>query len=362
MSRVGRQNRLTRFLIMAVCLPVSATMRAVASSADAWSASCISNGLWTGAVAMVGTRDDVLYRRAWGWMDTEKRAPMPLDAVFDLASVTKAVGTATALAVCIDRGLIDPDADFNTYLPGYAGELKGTVSVRDLARHISGFSNDKPYDAEGEVTERILRFSPVRPAGARYVYSCGNYIFLGLIIENVVKMDLAEFCRKNVFDPLGMARTEWGPLQNPDPHRVVRQGITHTFGMASDPPARRARHPVGNAGLFSTAEDLSALSRMMLRRGESGGKRLLSAEAVQMLGTRPDSRSPVAFGWRVDVAYNPRALSDSTLSHTGWAGHSIWIDPASQRYVIILTNRTGDHEQAGKARTELADRILKSLK
>lgn len=349
---------------MAFGFLVAALARAAAAqtpSAAAFNASCMSNGLWTGAVVVAGTRDEVLFKRAWGWMDKEKTLPMREDAVFDLASVTKAVGTTTALALCIDRGWIDPDAVFTNYLPGYTGTLKGPVTVRDLARHISGFSNGKPYDKEGEVAERVLQFSPARPAGAPYEYSCGNFILLGLLVERVSGKSLADFCGENVFAPLGMRATAWAPLRDPDPRRVVRQGVTGSFGVASDPPARHAHRPVGNAGLFSTAEDLAAFCRMILQGGTCGGQRIFSEKTLRLLETRPDARSPVAFGWRVDPAFNPPSLSHATISHTGWAGNSLWIDPVGQRYVVVLTNRTGDHEKASAARIALADRVLKKI-
>lgn len=286
---------------------------------------------------------------------------MPVDAVFDLASVTKAVGTATAVAVCIERGWVASDAAFTNYLPEYAGVLKGPLSVRDLARHLSGFDNSKPYDAENAVTQRILRFSPIRPAGERYEYSCANLILLGLIVEHATKESLADFCRKNFFEPLGMSRTGWGPLRDPDPRKVVRQGITGTLGVASDPPARHAKHPLGNAGLFSTADDLAVFCRMMLGDGIYSGKRILAVDTVRMLGARPDGRSPVAWVWRVDAKFNPPSLSQSTLSHTGWSGNSIWIDPVSQIYMIVLTNRLGDPKRSEAMRIELAGLILKHV-
>lgn len=328
---------------------------------SAFDEACRSNGLWTGAVVMAGTRDKVLFKQAWGWMDKERTLPMREDAVFDLASVTKAVGATTALAICMDRGWVDPDAAFTNYLPGYKGALKGPVTVRDLSRHLSGFDNSKPYTVEGQVPELLLEFSPVRPAGEPYQYSCGNYILLGLLIEHMSGMSLAEFCQKNVWTPLAMSDTQWAPLTTPDPRRVVKPIFTPTLGVVSDESARAAGRPIGNAGLFSTADDLATFCRMLLNGGIFKGKRILSEAAIQALCTRPDTHSPVALGWRVDSAYTPPALSTSTLSHTGHTGQSVWIDPVQGRFVILLTNRIGDHDAAKNARIELAERMLKAL-
>lgn len=346
------------FLTLACACTVSAGEPSDAASS--FNESCMSQGLWTGAVVIAGTPDRVLCRKAWGWMDPAKTSPMHEDAVFDLASLTKAVATAAALAVCIDRGLIDPEAPFSSYLPRYRGVLTGPVTVRDLARHLSGFDNQKPYDVEGQVTERILDFGPVRPAGESWVYSCANFILLGMIVEQVSRKSLAEVCHEHLFAPLGMRRTCWAPLPDPDPRHVVGQAATGTpLGVASDPPARHAQRPIGNAGLFSTADDLSVFCRMMLAGGTFDGRRILSDRSMQLLRTRPDGRSPFAFGWVQDPGRNPPSLSPTTLSHTGWAGHSLWIDLEGQRYVLVLTNRSGDHAQATAARIRLAEALLR---
>ena len=318
----------------------------------------LSNELWTGAVALVGTADGVVLKRTWGWIDKEKRFPIHENVIFDIASVTKAVGTTTALALCVDRGLIDLDTVFTNYLPLFTGTLKGPVTVRDLARHISGFNNSKSYAVQGQVTQKILNFSPVLPAGPTYEYSCGNFILLGLIVEKVTGRKLDDFCRENVFEQLGMRNTYWMSVPNPDPENVVRHS---TLGVVSDEPARSAGVPIGNAGLFSTVEDLAVFCRMILAGGVSGKQRILSEQAIRLLETCPDKRSPVTFGWRVNSEFNPSLLSEATMSHTGWTGNSVWIDPLQQRYVIILTNRSGDHGKATRARTQLANCLLHEI-
>lgn len=329
-----------------------------ADPADACNQACMEQGLWTGAVGVTGTPERICGVRAWGWMDRAKTMPMRGEALFDLASLTKAVATASALAICINRGLIDPDAPFSRYLPDYRGSLPGPVTVRDLARHLSGFDNRKPFDVEGEVRERILRLSPARPAGEPHVYSCANFILLGMIVEHVTHQRLDGFCHENIFGPLGMERTCWTPIPDPDPRLVVGQALVGTIGTASDPPARHAGGPIGNAGVFSTAEDLGIFCRMMLGGGACGGRRIILERGMQLLRTRPDGRSPFTVGWVQDPARNPPSLSPTTLSHTGWAGHSLWIDLEGQRFAVVLTNRTGDHAQATAARTRLAEALL----
>lgn len=320
----------------------------------------VSEGLNAGGVIAVGTPDGTKLLKPFGWMDAAHSVRMPADAIFDLASVTKVVGTTTALALCMDCGLLDPDAPFTAYLPDYRGTLIEPVTIRDLSRHISGFPNEKPYDVIGEVVERVLDFSPVRPVGEMYEYSCGNYIMLGVIAERLLGTDLNTICVNNFFSPLEMTDTRWAPLPDPDPSHVIRYYESGTFGIASDPPARNANHPVGNAGLFSTVEDIAVFCRMILARGVHKGRRILSENVIDFIGTRPDTRSPVAFGWRVDSTYKAPSLSNRTLSHTGWTGNTVWIDPEKQLYVIVLTYRsTGDHDKAQEVRINIADLAVK---
>lgn len=366
MHVVGWKNHLLTAGLACTALtgnvPAQDTLSDCRAAAASFNKTCISHGFWTGAAMLVGTPEKVLFRDAWGWIDREKTIPMPADAIFDLASVTKVVGATTALAICIDRNLIHPDSDFTNYLPGYRGKLQGNVTVRDLARHISGFNNSKAYDKEGQVTNLILELDPVNPVGQKYCYSCANFILLGMIVENVTHRNLDDFCRENVFEPLGMKDTRWAPIPHPDPRRVVRQAAVQTFGVASDPPARHANHPIGNAGLFSTVDDLGIFCRMMMAGGKSGGRRIISDTMMRTLSVRSDELSPTSFGWRVEPSYNPPSLSGGTMSHTGWAGNSVWIDPICRRYAVVLTNRMGENAKAAKARLELAECVLKAVK
>ena len=323
---------------------------------------CISEGLWTGSVVLAGTADKTVFRQAWGYTSVDKTIEMTEDGIFDMASVTKPVATATALAICMDSGWIDINAPFTQYLPEYRGELQGTVKVFDLARHISGFDNSKPYlqYRGAEMIQNLLTNSPVRPPKQRFEYACINYILLGLIVEEVSGEPLDKFCKENIFVPLSMQDTRFTPV--PKTGRVVKSPFTPEQGVASDNPARFAGRPIGNAGLFSTADDLANYCRMILGKGKYGDKRILSEEAVQAMSIKPDTISPLAFGWFMDEKRNPPSLSKATINHNGWAGNSVWIDPDQQCFVIVLTNRSGDHGKAASARIQLAELVLKSIK
>ncbi len=325
-----------------------------------FNASCMSDSLWTGAVVLAGTPDKTVFHQAWGYTSAENTLVLPENAIFDLASVTKAVATATAIAICMDRGWIDLNTPFSRYLPKYRGELKEYVTVIDLARHISGFDNNKPFlEKKGEaMIDDLLGNSPLRLPG-QYEYACVNYILLGLIVEKVSGEALDLFCEKNIFAPLSMVDTHFSPVKKTK--RVVKSPFTPEQGVASDNPARAAGRPVGNAGLFSTADDLAKYCRMILANGTCGDKRILSGKAIMAMKTKTDACSPLAFGWFVDEKRNPPLLSSSTLNHNGWAGNSIWIDLSQQCFVIVLTNRSGDHGKAAEARLELAGLVVKKM-
>ena len=323
--------------------------------------SCMSEGLWTGAVVLAGTPTETVFRQAWGFTSEDKTIEMPEDGIFDMASVTKPVATITSMAICMDSGWVDINAPFTQYLPEYRGELQGTVKVFDLARHISGFDNSKPYlqYRGAEMIQNLLTNSPVRPPKQRFEYACINYILLGLIVEEVSGEPLDKFCKENIFVPLSMQDTRFTPV--PKTGRVVKSPFTPEQGVASDNPARFAGRPIGNAGLFSTADDLANYCRMILGKGKYGDKRILSEEAVQAMSIRPDTCSPLAFGWFVNRINTPPSLSKATLTHSGWAGNTIWIDPDQQCFVIVLTNRSGGHGEAMVARGELAELVLMAM-
>jgi CubicO group peptidase (beta-lactamase class C family) len=325
--------------------------------------SCMTAGMWTGTVILSGNLEDgIVFSKSWGFLSVGKQTKMSDEAIFDLASLTKPIATATALAICMDRKLVDISAPFTQYLSEYKGKLSNVITVQDLARHLSGLDNRKPYIEEGKVVESTLLLSSVHPVGEKYEYSCSNYILLGLIVEKVTGEPLDQFCQSTIFAPLKMGDTHWSPLSEPDPQRTVQSDFTPKCGVVSDESARAARHPIGNAGLFSTARDLAKYCLMILQDGKYDGKKLLSERAIQLLTTKPDSKSPVAFGWRVDSEYNPHSFSERTLSHTGYTGNSVWIDLDQRKFVIILTNRKGDHDRSEQARINLAEHLLKEIK
>lgn len=320
-----------------------------------------------GAVIVAGDSEKIqfVYECGSAVPGAEDR-PMRRDTVIDIASVTKVVVTATALGICRDHGLVDFDRPFTDYLPEYTGKLKAPVTLRDLALHISGFVNPagKPriYMADDGKTIRanFLRCSPLFPVRTHYEYCCWNYLLLGAIVENLVKCPLDQFAAREIFAPLGMVSSAMGaPKEGTAAVRLSQTEGAAAPGTISDPAARRLFRDgltAGNAGAFSTADDLARFCAWMLR--EEG---ILSHDSFcelkrNCMPTTFDVRR--SFGWVIEDAYKPKNFSEHTIYHSGWSGQSVYVDWRAGRYVIVLTSRCGDYERAKRGRALVAAQII----
>ena len=333
-----------------------------------------ANGILHGVTIAAGTRStlDVLW--SWGQASVapSKRAMRP-DSVFDVASVTKVVATASACAICVDRGLLDPEAPAADYLPDLGQFSGSTIRVCDLATHCSGYNNRK-FDASEpqQVVAQAIHDPAQWPARERYLYSCRNFILLGRIVEQVTGESLAAFCQDHVFKPLGMTHTSFGPLLA-DLDQVVPTQCP--AGTISDEQARRADGPVGNAGLFTHAPDLAVFCQMILRGGATGQVRILGDKGLGWLTRRcsPAELPARSFGWDMrpcsESLHRPPLFSQAAIGHSGWTGQSIWIDPDLGLYVIVLSNRThapridgvDTHASSERFRARVADIVLAHL-
>jgi len=314
----------------------------------------IENGIINGAVINAGTLQETFIGKAWGYADIDNKIEMQVDTVIDMASVTKALATATALLICHNKGLVDFDSPFTDYLPEYAALLKTPVTVRDLATHISGFGQQEHYNADtgSEIRKKILSVPPPNQAG-RFEYSCWNFQLLGMVIENVSGKSLIDFCREEIFEPLGMHNTSLGKPLNADRMLLARTCATEKAGQISDFIAYklyRDGFTAGNAGAFSCASDLAKFCRCMLHSGKYGsGKRLFSDYEFDAMVTPGihDKTVKRSFGWIVADEYKPEGFSARTIYHSGWSGQTIFMDIEKQFYAVVLTTRTlNEYERA----------------
>jgi len=308
----------------------------------------IADGNIPGAVLVVGHDGKVIYRKAYGERALDpKREVMTLDTVFDLASLTKVIATTTAVMQMVEQGKVRMNDPVAKYLPEFAQNGKDDITVRQLLTHYSGLEPDLDLKTpwEGKDTGYRMAFAetPAQAPGSSFVYSDINFIVLGALVERVSGETLEVYTERHIFAPLKMLKTRfvppvaWRPRIAPtqyDENEKMLRGVVH------DPTARRMGGVAGHAGLFSTADDLSKFAQALL----DGGGGILSPVAVEKM-TSPEQppAAPVlrGFGWDIDSPFSSNRgdlLPVGSFGHTGFTGTSMWIDPTTQTYIILLTN------------------------
>ena len=305
-----------------------------------------------GAVLIVGHGGQVVYRQAYGQRALVPRAEaMTVDTIFDLASLTKVIATTSSLMKLFEQGRFRLNDKVTDYIPEFQGG-KSDITLRNLFTHFSGLPQDVPLKPEwaGNQTGLRLAYSgkPTGPPGVRHVYSDINFILLGELVHRLSGQTLAEYSRQNIFLPIGMQETmfqppaAWipriAPTERPDKNSDPLRGVVH------DPTARNMGGIAGHAGLFSTAGDLARFAQMMLNGGELDGVRLFNPLTVEKFTepqTPPDQSILRGLGWDIDSPYSSNRgelFPIGSYGHTGFTGTSIWIDPSTGSYVILLAN------------------------
>jgi uncharacterized protein YbbC (DUF1343 family)/CubicO group peptidase (beta-lactamase class C family) len=312
----------------------------------------INAGHLPGAVVLVGRQGKIVYRRGFGYRCVEPRVqPMTVDTIFDLASLTKVVATTNAVMQLVDRGRLALDAPAARYWPEFAAGGKGGITLRQLLTHTSGLRPEvrsRPHWSTYQgALEAIVEDRPLNPPGTKFRYSDVNFIVLGEVVHRVSGLPLDVYCAKNIFGPLKMRHTSFTPPKNWQACIAPcdMQGGRLRWGEVSDPTCYRLGGVAGHAGVFSTADDLALLVQMLLDGGVSkSGQRILSAKAVAaMLKPEPlPGNYRRGLGWDIRSPYSRvfnAAFPKGSFGHTGYTGTAMWIDPASQTFMIILTSR-----------------------
>jgi uncharacterized protein YbbC (DUF1343 family)/CubicO group peptidase (beta-lactamase class C family) len=329
----------------------------------------IEQGKLPGAVLIVGHKGQVIYRKAYG---NRALAPsveaMTTDTIFDIASLTKVVATTSSLMKLFEQGKFRLNDKITDYISEFQGG-KSDITIRNLFTHFSGLAPDVPLNQPWTGYETGIRLAattkPEGPPGVRFVYSDINFILLGELVHRLSGQMLSEFARQNVFLPLGMKDTTFLPPASVLPRiapteRVTPNGVP-LRGVVHDPTARNMGGVAGHAGVFSTADDLARFAQMMLNGGELNGIRLFSPLTIAKF-TEPQSPPDQAIlrglGWDIDspLSGNRGELFPiGSYGHTGFTGTSIWIDPTSQSYVILLANSV--HPKVRPALTPLRAKV-----
>jgi serine-type D-Ala-D-Ala carboxypeptidase len=350
-------------------------------SVDSILQSAVENKLIPGAVIQI-KKGDKFYRKAFGFAERNddqnnplaRPVPMATDCLFDLASLTKVVGTTTAIMLLVDRGLVKVEDPVGRYIPAFDTGVKKQITIRHLLTHTAGLITWYPlfYRAHNkkEAYKLIDALPLAFPVGKSRRYSDLGFILLGEIIEKVSGMPLDQFDNKNIFVPLGMHHTTYRPLAsgsfskfaatshgNPYETRMVHdtslgfvfpeihpdqwnEWRTYTLrGEVNDGNARYALEGVsGHAGLFSTVEDLQRLVDMLMNGGKIGRKQFISEKTLDMFLLEDEFKN--GLGWMMDPAepFMKDAPSGS-FGHTGFTGTSIAVVPSMKLSVILLINR-----------------------
>jgi beta-glucosidase-like glycosyl hydrolase/CubicO group peptidase (beta-lactamase class C family) len=337
----------------------------------------VRDSVFPGAVLLVARKGLIVMHEAFGrfgYGDFDR--PMPLNAIFDLASVTKVVATTTTCMLLYERGLLNLDAPVQAYLPEFTGPEKEKVTVRHLLTHSSGLVAYRRYFAEnyptGEMIKIILNEQLEAPPGSKTVYSDLGIILLGKIIEKISSRTLDVFCREEIFVSLNMSETFYNPPSSflsrivPTEFDTWRGRMIH--GQVHDENAFALGGVSGHAGLFSTARDLATFLQMLLNDGVYEKVRLLKPETVAMFTARQNlvPGSSRALGWDTADGTNSAGhlMSPRAFGHTGFTGTSVWVDPENNLFVILLSNRvhpTRNNRRLIDFRAKLHDAVMRAI-
>ncbi len=309
----------------------------------------IHAGGFPGAAVVVGRKGAVVWEKGFGRIDWKSSSQhvSPTQTEYDLASLTKVVGTTTAIMILYDKGLFNLDDPVVKYLPEFTGDGKDSVTIRELLEHRSGLPADRelwrlassPAEARQIVLTTPLEYKP----GTQYVYSDLGAMTLGFLVEKLSGQPLDEYLSMWVFQPLGMTNTFYrpadsvkyrtAPTEDTPPRGYPLQGEVH------DENAYALGGVAGHAGLFSTAADLSIFAQMVLNGGVFNGIRIVSDSTIKLFTHR--AAGSRALGWAMADGQwgSGRFLSDEAFGHVGYTGTSLWIDPDRDMFVILLTNR-----------------------
>src|SRR5215213_3741331 len=336
---------------------------------DAVIAEAIADKKLPGAVVLVGRKGRVVWQKAYGERAIEPaREAMTPDTTFDLASLTKVVATATSIMILVERGRLRLNDPVSLHIPELKGEGRDRITIEQLLTHVSGYAPDfdlrERWTGYDEAIKRLIKEPLRNPPGSRFTYSDIGFITLGEVVARVSGMPLDQFAQKNIFTPLRMHNTGFRP--NPSLETRIAptekrrgqmsylgdtavnagaEGEVWLRGEVHDPTSYRMNGVAGHAGLFSTANDLAIYCQMILNGGTYGGIRILSPLTVAEM-TRPrvvaSNGATRGLGWDINTTFSTNRgdlFPLGSFGHTGFTGTSIWIDPASEMFVVFLSSR-----------------------
>ncbi len=310
----------------------------------------ISHSLIAGGVVLIGNRDGVIYTSARGRLNTAPDAPLLSErTIFDLASLTKVIATAPAVMKLLEEGHISLMDPLSRWFPEFACTNRDDITILNLLTHTSGL-DDVNIAGDDPLKTAIAKAASQtnwKTAGNRFRYADINFILLGELVHRVSGISLDTFCRQQFYEKLGMHDTMFLPPATLAALIAPTLGAANQMasGIVQDENARRLGGVAGHAGLFSSASDLARFARMLLRNGILDDRRVLAERVVTQMTSPYFYRKGAVMrglGWDIVSPYSaPKGsyFSEMSFGHTGYSGSSIWIDPQSGLFVILLTTR-----------------------
>lgn len=326
----------------------------------------IAGKYFPGAQLLIGTKDKIIFEKNFGRYTYDPDAQeVTNESIFDLASVTKVIATTSAIMQLYDNNRLNINDPVSLYIPEFATQEKGEIRIVNLLLHNSGLKAWIPFYKTCATREQVLNMIYENPldykVGTKFVYSDLNAVLLGLIVEKITDMPLDQYCKMNIFEPMGMDNTDFTPDDRMKKMCLPTENDTYwrnrlLQGEVHDETAAMLGGVSGNAGLFSTAEDLYKFTNIMLSRSKyyNAHSRGLKEETL----ATPDVIGLFTKKWETPMYNNLRALgwdtkpeptsyrapcgekfSDNSFGHTGYTGTSVWADADKNLIVIFLTNR-----------------------
>ena len=325
---------------------VSATLAVI----DDLVAEGLSQNKMPGCVVLIGRREGIVFRKSYGFRQTKpEQIPMTLDTVFDLASLTKPIATATSIMLLIQQGNLELNQTVASIIPEFAADGKDVITIRHLLTHTSGLIADNSINDYAEGSDRafvnINALKLTAEPGAEFIYSDVGFIMLGQVVKAVSGQSVHEFSHSTIYGPLGMTETGYLPGDALKARAAVTEERDGHWmqGEVHDPRAFALGGIAGHAGLFSTADDLARYAVMMLNQGQFGDVQILQPDTFALMTTAVDvPRGRRALGWDARTGYSSNRgdlMSAKAFGHGGFTGTGIWIDPEQNLFVIFLSNR-----------------------
>ncbi|MCH7903922.1 MAG: serine hydrolase [Armatimonadetes bacterium] len=343
----------------------------------------VEGGVFPGAGCAVGTAKETFFAHAGRHMYSEESVAIDDQTVWDLASLTKIAATTSVAMLLYQDGVLDLDSHVQSVLPGFVGDGKDEVTVRNLLLHDSGLP---PYRRFGDLTDpddvlQELLKTPLDAApGEKTAYSDLGAVTLMEVMQRLTGHTLDKLFQDLVADPLGMESAVYNPILEvrslcaptekleewrlliEDEREFVRVQDDYIQGGVHDPTAFLLGGVSGNAGLFSRTADLVLLARAWLV-----GSDPFSREVAELFSKKQSEESTRALGFDTRVEEGSSAgekFSSSSFGHTGYTGTTIWIDPEQELFAILLTNRvhpTSENIKIRKYRPTFHDRVVELL-